>query len=95
MNRVEDADRAEIACEREVFAFKIGFGRRDRLQIRSPGAADGLETAGDIYPCIELLGFEQAVVGGVEVFAFDVKTGKRETLACGFFDVFVGRADFA
>ena len=78
-----------------MFAFEVGFGRRDWFQIRAPCAANRLESARDVDAFVELFGFEEAIVGGVEVFAFDVETGEGEALARRFFALFLRRIDFA
>jgi hypothetical protein len=46
------------------------------------------------YPTIELFGFEQAIVSGVEVLALDVDTGEGEALASGLLVLPVTGADF-
>ena len=96
LHRVEDADCAEIPGQCEVFLFEVGLGGRGRrFEIRAPSATDCFETAGDVDAFVELFGFEQAVVGRVEVFAFDVEARQGETLAGRFFDLFLRRADLA
>ena len=72
---------AEIAGEREVLAFELRFGGRRRFQVGPAGATNGFETTGDVYPFVELFGFEQAIVGGIKILALDVKTGQGEALA--------------
>src|SRR5215213_1052617 len=66
LNGVENTDGAQIAGKREMFAFEVCFGCRRRLQVRPPGSTDRFETTGNIYSRIELLGFEQAIMCGVE-----------------------------
>jgi len=93
LNGVKNADGREVACEREVFAFEMRFGRGCGLQVRATRATNGFETGGDVYPFVELFGLEQALVGRVEVFSFEVKTSEGQALACRFFTLLVGGAD--
>lgn len=78
-----------------MFALKVRLRGRHGLQIGSPGTANRLEATCNVYPTIELFGFEQTVVSGVEVFAFDVQAGEGEALAGSLFVLFGTGADFA
>ncbi len=93
LDGVKNTNRREIAGECEVFLFEMGFGRGYRLQVGATGATNGLEAAGDVYPFVELFGLEQALVGRVEVFSFDVKARKCQALAGRFFALLVAGAD--
>jgi len=95
LHGVEDTDRAEIAGECEVFAFEDRLGSGRWFQVGPARAADRLEAAGDIDPLIELFGFEQPLVRGVEILAFNVEARECETLAGSFVVVCLGGADFA
>jgi len=95
LHRVEDAHGAEVAGEGEVFAFEMGFRSGDWLQIGTASAANCLKSTCNVYPTIECFGFEEAVVGRVEVFALDVNAGEGETVARGLFVLLVSGADLA
>jgi hypothetical protein len=71
------------------------LGRGYGLQIRAARAADSFESTRDVDAFVELFSFEEAIVGRIEVFAFDVKACKRKTLPGGFFDLFMRRVDLA
>ncbi len=73
--------------------MRVGSGCR--FQAWAARATNGLETAGDIYSFVKLFGFEQAVVGGVEVFSFDIETGQSQTLSSRLFGLLVTGADLA
>ena len=83
-----------VAGEREVFAFEVGFGSRCRLQVGPTRTTNRLETAGNVYPIVELLGFEQTVVSSVEIFSLDVDACECETLAGGLLNAVCGRRRF-
>src|SRR5215207_7383608 len=71
---IEHTDRAEISRESEMFASEVCLGSRCGLEVRAARAANSFQTTGDVYPLVELLGFEQAIVGGIEIFSLDVET---------------------
>jgi hypothetical protein len=80
LNRIEDADSAEIAGESEMFALEVGFGRGRGFEVGATRAPNSLQTRRNVYPTIELFGFEEAIVGSIEVFPFDVEAGECQTL---------------
>src|SRR6185369_10845358 len=91
---IEDTDQTHITGEVERPLFKMGFGgNRNRLEIGTASATNGVKTSSNIYACIELLGFEQPVVGCVEVFAFNINTGQCQTLSGRLFDLFLRSAN--
>src|SRR6266403_2371699 len=59
------------------------------------GAPDRFQPAADRDARVELLGFQQTIMRGIEIIALDVETGQGQALARGFLGMFVGRADFA
>jgi hypothetical protein len=75
-------------------ALEIGLGCGYGLQIGTAGAANRLKSACNVYPTIELFGFEEAIMGRVEVFALDVDAGEGETLAGSLLVLLVTGADF-
>jgi len=95
LDGVEDAHCTEVSREGEVLALEVGFGSGHGFQVGAACAPDGFESARDVDAFVELFGFEETVVSGVEVFAFDVQTGEGEALAGGFFGLFLRGADLA
>src|SRR5918998_5119325 len=65
------------------------------MEVWPPGAADGLEAGRDVEARVDVLGFEQALVRGVEVLAADVEVDEDEALARGLFGDAVREGDLA
>src|ERR1041384_7706455 len=78
-----------------MLALELRLRGRSGLQVRPACATNRLQTAADVYSFVKLLGFEQAIVRGIKIFALDVKTCQGETLAGSFFSLFMRGADLA
>src|SRR5689334_20385593 len=81
LHGVENTDRAEIAGEREMSALEDRLRCGRGFEIGATRAANGFEAVGDVESGVELFGFEQTIVRGVEIFAFDVEAREGEALA--------------
>src|SRR5947209_2831308 len=98
LHGVEDADRGEVAREGDGAALdrRGRRGRRRlRLQVGPARAAYGFEAGRDVDARVYVLGFEQALVRGLEVLARDVERDEREALARGLVLAPVGDGDLA
>src|SRR5207248_3286518 len=68
---------------------------RVRLEVWAARAAYGFEAGRDVDARVYVLGFEQALVCGLEILARDVEGDECETLARGLVLVPVGEGDLA
>src|SRR5205085_11968853 len=92
----DDADDGKVARKGDgAQAGRGRGGRRCRLQVGATCAADRFEAGGDVDARVVLLGFEQTLVRGVEIFACDVELHEREALARGLFGLTRRRGDLA
>src|SRR5207244_9724689 len=83
----------ERNCGHRAPGSRRRWGRRPGFRMTS--STNGFQPGGNRDPLVELLCFQQTIVGSIEVVALDVETGERQTMTRRLLRLFVRRGDFA
>src|SRR5205085_1470151 len=93
---IENADGGKVACERRcAMLFSRGGSVRGRVKVWASRATNRFQPGSYGDARVYLLGFEQAVMRRVEIFARNVEACKRETLTRGLVRVLAAYGNLA